>query len=65
MQNTRMQPEIARIVESELKRFATELKLSDAQTAQLKTVMENGVRGSIRFARSARMSQKTDAPDRR
>ncbi len=32
-----MKPEIARVVETELKRFAAELNLSDAQKTQLKT----------------------------
>jgi len=36
-----MKPEIARVVETELKRFAAELNLSDAQKTQLKTVLEN------------------------
>ena len=36
-----MKPEVARVVETELKRFATDLKLSDAQKSQLKTVLEN------------------------
>jgi periplasmic protein CpxP/Spy len=36
-----MKPEIAKVVETELKRFAAELNLSDAQKTQLKTVLEN------------------------
>jgi len=36
-----MKPEVAKVVESELKRFAAELNLSDAQKTQLKTVLEN------------------------
>lgn len=36
-----MKPEVARVVETELKRFATDLNLSDAQKTQLKTVLEN------------------------
>jgi|SRR5215813_4522431 len=36
-----MKPEVAKVVETELKRFATELNLSDSQKAQLKTVLEN------------------------
>jgi len=36
-----MKPEAAKIVETELKQFATDLKLSDAQKTQLKTVLEN------------------------
>ena len=36
-----MKPEIARVVETELKRFAAELNLSDTQKTQLKTVLEN------------------------
>jgi len=35
-----MKPEVARIVEPELRRFATDLNLSDAQKAQLQTVLE-------------------------
>jgi hypothetical protein len=35
-----MKPETARIVESELKQFAADLNLSDAQKAQLKTSLE-------------------------
>jgi hypothetical protein len=35
-----MKPETARIVESELKQFAADLNLSDAQKAQLKTGLE-------------------------
>ena len=36
-----MKPEVAKVVENELKRFAAELNLSDAQKTQLKTVLEN------------------------
>jgi hypothetical protein len=36
-----MKPEVAKIVESELKQFASELNLSDAQKTQLKTALEN------------------------
>src|SRR5215470_2590333 len=36
-----MKPEVAKVVETELKRFATELNLSDSQKNQLKTVLEN------------------------
>src|SRR5215831_14165261 len=36
-----MKPEVAKVVETELKRFAAELKLSDSQKTQLKTVLEN------------------------
>jgi periplasmic protein CpxP/Spy len=36
-----MKPEIAKVVETELKRFAADLNLSDAQKTQLKTVLEN------------------------
>src|SRR5262245_11927267 len=36
-----MKPEVAKVVETELKRFATELNLSDSQKTQLKTVLEN------------------------
>jgi protein CpxP len=36
-----MKPEVAKDVETELKRFAAELKLSDSQKTQLKTVLEN------------------------
>jgi phage shock protein A len=36
-----MKPEVAKIVESELKQFATELNLSDTQKSQLKTALEN------------------------
>jgi periplasmic protein CpxP/Spy len=36
-----MKPEAAKIVETELKQFANDLKLSDAQKTQLKTVLEN------------------------
>ena len=36
-----MKPEVAEIVATELKRFAADLKLSDAQKAQLKTFLEN------------------------
>jgi len=36
-----MKPEAAKIVETELKQFAQDLKLSDAQKTQLKTVLEN------------------------
>jgi|SRR5262245_61105670 len=36
-----MKPEVAKIVETELKQFAADLKLSDAQKTQLKTVLEN------------------------
>ncbi len=36
-----MKPEAAKIVETELRQFATDLNLSDAQKAQLKTVLEN------------------------
>jgi periplasmic protein CpxP/Spy len=36
-----MKPEVAKVVETELKRFAAELNLSDAQKTQLKTVLEN------------------------
>jgi len=35
-----MKPEVAKIVETELRRFATDLNLSDAQKAQLKTGLE-------------------------
>jgi periplasmic protein CpxP/Spy len=36
-----MKPEAAKIVETELKQFTNDLKLSDAQKTQLKTVLEN------------------------
>src|SRR5215470_4396645 len=36
-----MKPEVAKVVETELKRFAAELKLSDSQKTQLKSVLEN------------------------
>ena len=36
-----MKPEAAKTVETELKQFAADLKLSDAQKTQLKTVLEN------------------------
>jgi hypothetical protein len=36
-----MKPEVAKVVETELKRFAAELNLSDSQKKQLKTVLEN------------------------
>ena len=36
-----MKPEVAKVVENELKRFAAELNLSDAQKSQLKTALEN------------------------
>jgi len=36
-----MKPEVARIVEPELRRFAADLNLSDAQKAQLQTALEN------------------------
>jgi periplasmic protein CpxP/Spy len=36
-----MKPEVAKIVESELKQFASELNLSDSQKTQLKTALEN------------------------
>ena len=36
-----MKPETARIVETELKQFAADLNLSDAQKEQLKTGLEN------------------------
>ena len=36
-----MKPEVAKVVEAELKRFAADLKLSDSQKTQLKTVLEN------------------------
>src|SRR5262245_37838412 len=36
-----MKPEVAKVVETELKRFAAELNLSDAQKTQLKSVLEN------------------------
>jgi periplasmic protein CpxP/Spy len=36
-----MKPEQAKIVETELKNFAADLNLSDAQKAQLKTALEN------------------------
>jgi periplasmic protein CpxP/Spy len=35
-----MKPEVARIVEPELRRFAADLNLSDAQKAQLQTALE-------------------------
>jgi Spy/CpxP family protein refolding chaperone len=37
-----MKPELAQIVETELKRFAADLNLSDAQRTQLKSVLEKG-----------------------
>jgi periplasmic protein CpxP/Spy len=37
-----MKPEVAQIVETELKQFAADLNLSDAQKAQLRQVLENG-----------------------
>jgi Spy/CpxP family protein refolding chaperone len=36
-----MKPEVAKIVESELKQFASDLNLSDMQKSQLKTALEN------------------------
>ena len=36
-----MKPETAKIVEADLKQFAADLNLSDAQKAQLKTALEN------------------------
>ncbi len=36
-----MKPETANFVETELKQFAADLNLSDAQKAQLKTALEN------------------------
>ncbi|MCI0339315.1 MAG: hypothetical protein L0226_17215 [Acidobacteria bacterium] len=36
-----MKPETAQIIETQLKQFAADLKLSDAQKNQLKTVLEN------------------------
>jgi Spy/CpxP family protein refolding chaperone len=36
-----MKPETAQIVETELRRFAADLNLTDAQKAQLKTGLEN------------------------
>jgi hypothetical protein len=36
-----MKPEVAKIVESELKQFASDLNLSDTQKSQLKTALEN------------------------
>src|SRR5215471_21509780 len=36
-----MKPEVARIVEPELRRFAADLNLSDAQKSQLQTALEN------------------------
>ena len=39
-----MKPEQAQIVETELKRFAVDLNLSDAQKTQLKSVLENAER---------------------
>jgi hypothetical protein len=36
-----MRAELIEVVETELKRFATDLNLSDAQKAQLKTALEN------------------------
>ena len=36
-----MKPETAKIVETQLKQFAADLNLSDAQKAQLKTGLEN------------------------
>lgn len=36
-----MKPEVAKIVETELRRFAADMNLSDTQKAQLKTVLEN------------------------
>jgi periplasmic protein CpxP/Spy len=36
-----MKPEVAKVVESELKRFAADLKLSDSQKTQLKSVLDN------------------------
>lgn len=36
-----MKPEVAKIVESELKQFASELNLSETQKTQLKTALEN------------------------
>src|SRR5262244_364515 len=35
-----MKPEVAKIVEPELRRFAADLNLSDAQKAQLQTALE-------------------------
>ena len=37
-----MKPEAAQIVETELKQFAADLNLSDAQKTQLREVLENG-----------------------
>jgi periplasmic protein CpxP/Spy len=37
-----MKPEQAKIVETELKRFAADLNLSDPQKTQLKSVLERG-----------------------
>jgi hypothetical protein len=36
-----MKPEVAKIVDTELRQFAADLNLSDAQKAQLKTALEN------------------------
>ena len=36
-----MKPEVAKIVDTQLAQFAADLNLSDAQKAQLKTVLEN------------------------
>ena len=36
-----MKPEVAKVVETELKRFAADLNLSDTQRTQLKTILEN------------------------
>jgi hypothetical protein len=36
-----MKPEVAKTVEMELRRFAAEMNLSDAQKGELKTVLEN------------------------
>ena len=36
-----MKPEVAEIVGTELRHFATELNLSEAQKTQLKTILEN------------------------
>src|SRR5215813_11813804 len=36
-----MKPEVAQIVETELRRIAVDLNLSDSQKAQLKTALEN------------------------
>jgi periplasmic protein CpxP/Spy len=36
-----MKPEVAKILDTELKRFSTDLNLSDTQKAQLRTALEN------------------------